>query len=117
MNASAKGMLRETRTTRHRCGFATSVDCVSKRPKRAQQPRLQEHMLQLNKQGEWRDGVVRVVPTVHLPESMINISASPKTLLKVKDVAESEELRPNPTRILKQRNLIKDAKKNHVRKY
>ena len=80
MNASAKGTLRETRTTRHRCGFATSVDCVSKRPKRAQQPRLQEHMLQLKKQGEWRDGVVRVVPTVHLPESMINITASPKNL-------------------------------------
>ena len=74
--ASAKTMLRETGTTRHRCGFATSVDCKSKRPRRAQQPRLQEHMLQVNKQGEWRDVVVRVVPKVHLPERVMNITPS-----------------------------------------
>ena len=88
MNASAKTLLRETRTTRHRCGFATSVDCKSKRPRRAQQPRLQEHMLQVNKQGEWRDVVVRVVPKVHLPERVMNRTASRKTLLEVQDVAE-----------------------------
>ena len=76
MNASAKTMLRETGTTRHRCGFATSVDCNSKRPKRAQQPRLQEHMVQVSKQGEGRDVVVRVVPKVHLPERVMNLTAS-----------------------------------------
>ena len=65
-------MLRETKTTRHRCEFANSVDSKSKRRKRAQQHRLQERMLQVNKQGDWRDVVVRVVPKVHFPERRIN---------------------------------------------
>ena len=112
MNASAKAMLRETRTTRHRCGFSTSVDFVSKRPKRAQQHRLQEHMLQVNKQGEWRDVVVHVVPTVNLPESMMNKTASRKSIAKGIGCGRTKELRPHPTRILKQRNPIKDAKKS-----
>ena len=103
-------MLRETRTTRHRCGFATSVDCKSKHPKRAQQPRLQEHMVQVSKQGEGRDVVVRVVPKVHLPDIRINTCFS-KSIADGIRCGPTRELRLIPTAILKQRNLIKDAKK------
>ena len=51
MDASAKTMLRGTKPTRHRCEFASSVDSKSKRRKRAQQHRLQERILQVNKKG------------------------------------------------------------------
>ena len=55
MDASAKTMLRGTKPTRHRCEFASSVDSKSKRRKRAQQHRLQERILQVNKKGDWRE--------------------------------------------------------------
>ena len=111
MNASAKAMLRETKTTRHRCEFANSVDSKSKRRKRAQQQRLQERMLQVNRQGDWRDVVVRVVPNVHLPERRINRCFS-KSIAEgircgpTRELHHNEELRLSPTRILKQRNPI-----------
>ena len=110
MSASAKTMLRETKTMRHRCEFANSVDSKSKRRKRAQQHRLQERMLQVNRQGDWRDVVVRVVPKVHLPERRINRCFS-KSIAEGIRCGPRRELRRNPRRILKQRNLSKDAKK------
>ena len=110
MNASAKTMLRETKTTRHRCESANSVDSKSKRRKRAQQHRLQERMLQVNRQGDWRDVVVGVVPKVHLPERRINGCFSKSSAEDIR-CDPRRELRRNPTMILKQRNLIKDAKK------
>ena len=110
MNASAKTMLRETKPTRHRCEFASSVDSKSKRRKRAQQHRLQERILQVNKKGDWRDVVVRVVPKVHLPERRINTCFS-KSIAEGIRCGPTRELRLTPTAILKQRNLIKDAKK------
>ena len=110
MNASAKTMLRETKTTRHRCEFANSVDSKSKRRKRAQQHRLQERMLQVNRQGDWRDVVVGVVPKVHLPERRINGCFSKSSAEGIR-CDPRRERRRNPTMILKQRNLIKDAKK------
>ena len=104
-------MLRETKPTRHRCEFASSVDSKSKRRKRSQQHRLQERILQVNKKkGDWRDVVVRVVPKVHLPERRINTCFS-KSIAEGIRCGPTRELRLNPTRILKQRNLIKDAKK------
>ena len=108
MHASAKTMLRETKTKRHRCEFADSVDSKSKRRKRAQQHRLQERMLQVNRQGDWRDVVVRVGPKVHLPERRINRCFS-KSIAEGIRCGPTKELRLNPTRILKQRNLIRDA--------
>ena len=110
MHASAKTMLRETKTKRHRCEFADSVDSKSKRRKRAQQHRLQERMLQVNRQGDWRDVVVRVGPKVHLPERRINRCFS-KSIAEGIRCGPTKELRLNPTGILKQRNLIRDAKK------
>ena len=110
MNASAKTMLRGTEPTRHRCEFASSVDSKSKRRKRAQQQRLQERILQVNKKGDWRDVVVRVVPNVHLPERRINTCFS-KSIAEGIRCVPARELRLTPTAILKQRNLIKDAKK------
>ena len=110
MNASAKTMLRGTEPTRHRCEFASSVDSKSKRRKRAQQHRLQERILQVNKKGNWRDVVVRVVPKVHLPERRINTCFS-KSIAEGIRCVPARELRLTPTAILKQRNLIKDAKK------
>ena len=110
MHASAKTMLRETKTKRHRCEFADSVDSKSKRRKRAQQHRLQERMLQVNRQGDWRDVVVRVGPKVHLPERRINTCFS-KSIAEGIGCGPTRELRLTPTAILKQRNLIKDAKK------
>ena len=110
MHASAKTMLRETKTKRHRCEFASSVDSKSKRRKRAQQHRLQERMLQVNRQGDWRDVVVRVGPKVHLPERRINRCFS-KSIAEGIRCGPARELRLTPTAILKQRNLIKDAEK------
>ena len=111
MNASAKTMLRGTKPTRHRCEFASSVDSKSKRRKRAQQQhRLQERMLQVNRQGDWRDVVVGVVPKVHLPERRINTCFS-KSIAEGIRCGPARELRLTPTAILKQRNLIKDVKK------
>ena len=110
MNASAKTMLRETKPTRHRCEFASSVDSKSKRRKRAQQHRLQERILQVNRKGDWRDVVVRVVPKVHLPERRINTCFS-KSIAEGIRCGPTRELRLTPTAILKQRNLIKDAVK------
>ena len=110
MNASAKTMLRETEPTRHRCEFAISVDSKSKRRKRAQQHRLQERILQVNKKGDWRDVVVRVVPKVHPPERTINTCFS-KSIAEGIRCGPTRELRLIPTAILKQRNPIKDAKK------
>ena len=116
MDASAKTMLRGTKPTRHRCEFASSVDSKSKRRKRAQQHRLQERILQVNKKGDWRerererDVVVRVVPKVHLPERRINTCFS-KSIAEGIRCGPTRELRLTPTAILKQRNLIKDAKK------
>ena len=92
MDASAKTMLRGTKPTRHRCEFASSVDSKSKRRKRAQQHRLQERILQVNKKGDWRDVVVRVVPKVHLPERRINTCFS-------KSIAEG--IRCGPARELR----------------
>ena len=111
MHASAKTMLRETKTKRHRCEFADSVDSKSKRRKRAQQPRLQERMLQVNRQGDWRDVVVRVVPKVHLPERRINTCFS-KSIAEGIRCGPTTELRLTPTATLKQGNLIKNAKKS-----
>ena len=88
MHASAKTMLRETKTKRHRCEFADSVDSKSKRRKRAQQPRLQERMLQVNRQGDWRDVVVRVAPKKSTSLKEGSIDASRKALLRVYDVAQ-----------------------------
>ena len=110
MNASAKTMLRGTKPTRHRCEFASSVDSKSKRRKRAQEHRLQERILQVNKKGDWRDVVVRVVPKVHLPERRINTCFS-KSIAEGIGCGPTRELRLTPTAILKQSNLIKDAKK------
>ena len=111
MSDSAKTMLRETKTMRHRCEFANSVDSKSKRRKRAQQQhRLQERMLQVNRQGDWRDVVVGVVPKVHLPERRINWCFSKSSAEGIR-CDPRRERRRNPTMILKQRNLIKDAKK------
>ena len=110
MDASAKTMLRGTKPTRHRCEFASSVDSKSKRRKRAQEHRLQERILQVNKKGDWRDVVVRVVPKVHLPERRINTCFS-KSIAEGIRCGPAKELRLIPTAILKQRNLIKDAKK------
>ena len=110
MHASAKTMLRETKTKRHRCEFADSVDSKSKRRKRAQQHRLQERMLQVNRQGDWRDVVVRVGPKVHLPERRINRCFS-KSIAEGIRCGPTKELRLKPTRILKQGNLIKETQK------
>ena len=88
MNASAKTMLRETKPTRHRCEFASSVDSKSKRRKRAQQHRLQERILQVNKKkatGEtWLCASFR--KSTSLKEGSIH--ASRKALLRVYDVVQ-----------------------------
>ena len=110
MHASAKTMLRETKTKRHRCEFADSVDSKSKRRKRAQQPRLQERMLQVNRQGDWieRRGCARRSEKVHLPERRI-IRCFSKSIAEGIRCGPTKELRLNPMRLLKQRNLIRDA--------
>ena len=53
---------------------------------------------------------MRVVPKVHLPERRINTCFS-KSIAEGIRCGPARELRLTPTAILKQRNLIKDAKK------